>query len=37
MHRLPENHSCNADFISLGKKKLKLENPKVEACKIPPV
>jgi predicted nucleic acid binding AN1-type Zn finger protein len=33
-HRLPEEHSCAVDFITLGRKKIKAENPIVSTKKI---
>ena len=33
-HRLPESHDCEVDFISLGRKKLKVENPQISFAKI---
>lgn len=33
-HRLPEDHDCKVDFVGLGRKKLKLENPLLEPQKI---
>jgi predicted nucleic acid binding AN1-type Zn finger protein len=33
-HRLPEDHNCSVDFIELGRKKIKTENPVVSNKKI---
>ncbi len=34
MHRLPEDHDCKVDFITIGKKKLIEQNPVIDAGKI---
>lgn len=33
-HRLPESHECGVDFISLGRKQIKTDNPLVVKTKI---
>ena len=33
-HRLPEDHSCTANFIELGRKQLAIQNPSVPKPKI---
>lgn len=33
-HRLPENHNCQFDYVSEGKKKLKENNPVVVKPKV---
>ena len=33
-HRLPEDHNCGVDFVSLGRKMLKSSNPLVSTKKI---
>jgi len=34
LHRLPEEHECEFDFLKVAKEKLKAENPQVKASKI---
>jgi predicted nucleic acid binding AN1-type Zn finger protein len=34
LHRLPEDHSCSVNFIELGRKRIKMENPVVSTKKI---
>ncbi len=34
MHRIPEDHDCKVDFVSLGKKKIKTDNPNITQKKI---
>ena len=33
-HRLPEDHNCGIDFISLGRKQLKMDNPLIAKKKV---
>jgi predicted nucleic acid binding AN1-type Zn finger protein len=34
LHRLPEEHNCEVDFITLGKKQIKIDNPSISTKKI---
>jgi len=34
MHRLPEDHDCEVDFVTLGRKKIKMDNPTISVKKI---
>lgn len=34
VHRLPEDHDCNFDFVTAGKEKLKEANPVVAGSKL---